>query len=129
MIKVVIIKPPKTKYLLQTEKLSGLIRPNKNIVSQALSHLFQMPLICLFRLVLNTVASFILFICQNQNIKIVILKMNKKGVSLVFDEIKIKKVASSISGEIKNKNKNLPASSVFQKGGLRNTCLFFSLRV
>ena len=43
------------------------------------------------------------------NIKIFILKMNKKGASLVFLEIK---------------NKNLPAraaSSVFQKSGLRNT--------
>ena len=36
-------------------------------------------------------ASFILFICQNQNINIFILKMNKKGASLVFDEIKNKK--------------------------------------
>ena len=36
------------------------------------------------------VASFILFI-QNQNINIFILKMNKKGVSFVFNEIKNKK--------------------------------------
>ena len=41
--------------------------------------------------------------------------MNKKGASLVFDEIK-KKMASSVFGEIKDKN--LPASSVFQKSGL-----------
>ena len=34
-------------------------------------------------------------------------------------------MASSVLWEIKNKNKNLPASSVFQKSGLRNTCLFF----
>ena len=34
-------------------------------------------------------------------------------------------MASSVFWEIKNKNKNLPASSVFQKSGLRNTCLFF----
>ena len=54
------------------------------------------------------------------------LKMNKKkGASLCFDQIKNKKVASSVFWEIKNKNKNLPASSVFQKSGLRNTCLFF----
>ena len=53
--------------------------------------------------------------------------MNKKRVPtdivLVFDEIK-KKVASSVFQEIKNKNKNVLASSVFQKRGLRNTCLF-----
>ena len=58
------------------------------------------------------VASFILFICQSQNINISILKMNKKGASLGFDE---KKMASSVFGVIKNKNKNLPALSVFQK--------------
>ena len=53
------------------------------------------------------------------------LKMNKKGASLCFDQMKNKKVASSVFWEIKNKNKNLPASSVFQKSGLRNICLFF----
>ena len=38
-------------------------------------------------------------------------------------------MASSVFWEIKNKNKNLPASSVFQKSGLRNNCLFlFSLK-
>ena len=82
--------------------------------------------------------AFISFICQNQNSNIFILKVNKKGASQVFDEIKIKKtkVASSVFWEIKNKNVNLPASSVFQKSGLRNTCLFllalptyFSLRL
>ena len=41
--------------------------------------------------------------------------MNKKCTSLVFDEIKNKKVASSVLGEKKDKNKNLLASSVFQK--------------
>ena len=52
------------------------------------------------------------------------LKMNqKKGASLCFDQIKNKKVASFVFWEIKNKN--LPASSVFQKSGLRNICLFF----
>ena len=49
------------------------------------------------------------------------LKINKKGASIVFDEMKDKNVASSFLGEIKI----LPASSVFQKSGLRNTCLFF----
>ena len=55
------------------------------------------------------------------------LKMNKKGASLCFDQIKNKKVASSGFWEIKNKNKNLPASSVFQKSGLRNIRLFIFL--
>ena len=46
-------------------------------VSQALPHLFQMPLICVFTDLNNKkVASFILFIRQNQNINISILKMN-----------------------------------------------------
>ena len=56
------------------------------------------------------------------------LKMNKKkGASLCFDQIKNKNLPAYLFflGEIKNKNKNLPASSVFQKSGLRNTCLFF----
>ena len=45
------------------------------------------------------------------------LKMNKKKTaSLGFDQIKNGKVASL--------NKNLPASCVFQKRSLRNTCLF-----
>ena len=48
-------------------------------------------------------ASFILFICQNQNITIFILKTNQKSASLVFDEIKNKKVASSVFWEIKIK--------------------------
>ena len=47
--------------------------------------------------------------------------MNEKGASLVFDEIKNKKVTSSVFWEMKNKNKDLRASSVFQKSGLRNT--------
>ena len=57
------------------------------------------------------------------------LKLNKKKcASLCFDQIKNKKWPHLFFGEIKNKNKNLPASSVFQKSGLRNTCLFlFSL--
>ena len=99
----------------------------KLIVSQALPHLFQMPLISLFSdLNKKKVASFIFFRCQNQNISIFMLKMNKeKGASLCFDQIKNKKVASSVFWEIKNKNKNLPASSIFHKSGLRNTCLFF----
>ena len=52
------------------------------------------------------------------------LKMNKNGASLCFDQIKNKKVDSSVFWK-----KNLPASSVFQKSGLRNTCLFFSLKL
>ena len=52
-------------------------------------------------------------------------KMNKnKCASLGFG----KKWPHLFFGEIENENKNLPASSVFQKSGLRNTCLFvFSL--
>ena len=68
--------------------------------------------ICLFSDLHKKVASFILFICQNQNINIFILKMNKKGASLVFDEIK-KWPHLFFGGKIENKNKNLPASSVF----------------
>ena len=63
----------------------------KKTVSQALLHLFQMPLICLFfRLEKKIVVSFIfiLFIYQNQNINIFIIRINKKGASLVFEEIK-----------------------------------------
>ena len=60
---------------------------------------------------------------SNKNINIFILKMNKKKeASLVSDE---KKGPHLFFGEIKNKN--LPASSVFQKSGLRNTCLFLSV--
>ena len=67
------------------------------------------------------IMTFIIFICQNQNINIFLLKMDqKKGASLVFYE---KKVGSSVFGDIKNKN--LPALFVFQKSGLRNTRLFF----
>ena len=42
----------------------------KLIVSQALPHLFQMPIICLFfqTLIKKKVASFILFRCQNQKV-------------------------------------------------------------
>ena len=70
-------------------------------------------------------ASFILFICQNhQNINIFMIKMNKKGALLSFDEIKKKKVASSVFWEMKIKNKILPATVVFKKkSGLRNACL------
>ena len=55
------------------------------------------------------------------------IEMYKKGTSLDFDEIKKKKWHHLFFWEIKNKNANLPASSVFPKSGLRNTCLFFSL--
>ena len=51
-----------------------------------------------------------------------------KGASLVFDEIK-KKNESGLICFLGIKNKNLPASSVFQKSGLRNTCLFIFLAV
>ena len=75
--------------------------PNKKNVSQALSPLFQMPLLCLFSDLNKKVASFILLRFQNQNIKIFILQINKKCASLIFDEIKNKKVASSVFGENK----------------------------
>ena len=61
---------------------------------------------------------------KNQNITIFILKMNKKGASLVFDE---KKVASSVFWEIKNEN--LPASSFFSKKWPRSTCLSFNSQI
>ena len=65
---------------------------------------------------------------------LVMLKMNKKkGASLGFDKIKNKKSGLiCFLGNKKNKKKTtcLPASSVFQKSGLRNTCLFiFGLSV
>ena len=53
-------------------KIFFSVRTDKKNVSQALPHLFQMPLICLFSDMnkKKKVASFILFICQNQNINI-----------------------------------------------------------
>ena len=53
------------------------------------------------------------------------LKMNNKRASLGFGEIN--KVASSVFGEVKIKIKKLPVSSVFQKSGLINTCLFLAI--
>ena len=61
------------------------------------------------------VASFIFFKCQNQNIGIFMLKMNKKGASLCFDQIKNKKVASSVFWEIKNKKKTCLPHLFFKK--------------
>ena len=53
------------------------------------------------------------------------VQMNKKGAPLCFDQIK-KNVASSVFWGKKYKEKNLPASPIFHKSGLRYTCLFFS---
>ena len=101
---------------------SVYVRLNKKNVSQALPHLFQMPLICLFS-GLNEKKWHYLFYSYVK-IKIstfLYLKWTKKGASLVFDEIK----KSGLNRFLGNENKNLPASSVFQKSGPRNTCLFF----
>ena len=69
----------------------------------------------------------LIYFLHNVNIKIstFLYLKEQKSASLVFDEIKDKKVASTVFWEIEIKNKNLPASSVFQKSGLKNTCLCF----
>ena len=64
--------------------------------------------------------TFIIFICQKQNINIFLLKMDQKRCLISF---LWKKVDPSVFWDIKNKN--LPALFVFQKSGLRNTRLFF----
>ena len=78
-----------TEYFLNFNQIG-----EKNlIVSQARLHLFQMPLICLFQ----TWKKWPLFFrCQNQKIVIFMIKMNKKCAPLCFDQIKNKKVASSV---------------------------------
>ena len=53
------------------------------------------------------------------------LKMNEKGCLIMFNEIKKSGLICYLGN---NKNKNLPASSVFFfKKGLRNICLLFSI--
>ena len=71
--------------------IGKLLRPKKKlIVSQALC--FKCPSSVFFFSDLNKKSGLIYFFrCQNQNIGIFMLKMNKKGVSLCFDQIKIKK--------------------------------------
>ena len=71
------------------------IGKKKLIISQAFLHLFQMPLICFFS-DLKKSGLLYFFRCHNQKIVIFMLKMNKKGAPLCYDQIKNKKVASSV---------------------------------
>ena len=56
------------------------------------------------------------------------LKMNKKGASLGFDQIKNKKVASSVFWEIENKQKKTACLICFsKKWPEKHLFIFFSL--
>ena len=75
-------------------KMSISLRPKKkvNCFSGPPSSVSNAPHLPFFSdLNKKKVASFIFFKCQNQNISIFMLKMNKKGASLCFDQIKNKK--------------------------------------
>ena len=72
-----------------------LFRPNKKMFLRSSLICIKCPSSVFFLTI--KVGSFILFLCQNQNINIFVLKLNKKGASLVFDEIKkIIKMALSV---------------------------------
>ena len=58
------------------------------------------------------------FLCLNEQKRCLI-------TSLGFDKVKNKKCCLICFFGKKQTKKNLPASSVFQKSGMRNTCLYF----